>query len=118
MPPDMHGVVTSYQQVALSADAIRAEGKQAHLPDTVAYPSCNVAGKPITDGARARCFAQYMRIHTLEITKGVPYALMGRFVAKPGAPNSTTSHCSPTSSEPTGSANSGATHIAAPSPNC
>ena len=31
MPPDMHGVVTSYQQVALSADAIRAEAGGAHV---------------------------------------------------------------------------------------
>jgi superfamily II DNA or RNA helicase len=31
MPPDMHGVVTSYQQVAISADAIRAEAGGAHV---------------------------------------------------------------------------------------
>ncbi len=31
MPPDMHGVVTSYQQVSLSADAIRAEAAGAHV---------------------------------------------------------------------------------------
>ncbi len=31
MPPDMHGVVTSYQQVALSADAIRAQAAGAHV---------------------------------------------------------------------------------------
>ena len=31
MPPDMHGVVTSYQQVAMSAAAIRAESRGAHV---------------------------------------------------------------------------------------
>ncbi len=31
MPPDMHGIVTSYQQVALSADAIRAQAAGAHV---------------------------------------------------------------------------------------
>ena len=31
MPPDMHGVVTSYQQVAMSAEAIRAEAAGAHV---------------------------------------------------------------------------------------
>ena len=31
MPPDMHGVVTSYQQIAMSADAIRAEAGGAHV---------------------------------------------------------------------------------------
>jgi hypothetical protein len=29
-----------------------------------------------------------MRIHTLEATHGVPYALMGRYTAKPDAPKS------------------------------
>ena len=31
MPPDMHGVVTTYQQIAMSADAIRAEAAGAHV---------------------------------------------------------------------------------------
>ncbi len=31
MPPDMHGVVTSYQQVSMSADAIRAQATGAHV---------------------------------------------------------------------------------------
>jgi hypothetical protein len=66
--------------------AIAAEAKQAKLPDTVALPTCSVAGKDVTTGANARCFAQYMRIHTLEATGGYTYAEMGRYQAKPDAP--------------------------------
>ncbi len=68
--------------------AIAQEAKQAKLPDTIALPTCNVAGKAITNGTRARCFAQYMRIHTLEATGGYTYAEMGRFQALPNAPKS------------------------------
>jgi F0F1-type ATP synthase membrane subunit c/vacuolar-type H+-ATPase subunit K len=52
----------------------------------VTLPTCSVAGQAVNNGDRARCFAQYMRIHTLEATQGVPYALMGRYTAKPGTP--------------------------------
>jgi hypothetical protein len=45
-----------------------------------------VAGKAINSGERARVFAQYMRIHTLEATGGYTYAQMGRFQANPDAP--------------------------------
>src|SRR2546422_7568884 len=40
----------------------------------------------LSNGDRARAFAGYMRIHTLEATGGLTYARMGRFVAKPGTP--------------------------------
>jgi len=46
----------------------------------------DVAGKPITSGARARAFASYMRIHTLEATGNLTYSQLGRYTAKPGAP--------------------------------
>src|SRR5262249_45798840 len=59
--------------------AIAKEAKDAKLPDTIALPTCSVAGKEVTDGTSARCFAQYMRIHTLEATGGYTYAEMGRF---------------------------------------
>jgi hypothetical protein len=54
----------------------------------VALPTCNVADKAVDSGANARCFAQYMRIHTLEATRGFTYAEMGRYQAKPDAPKS------------------------------
>jgi F0F1-type ATP synthase membrane subunit c/vacuolar-type H+-ATPase subunit K len=66
--------------------AIATEAKQAKLPASIALPTCNVAGKAIDSGSEARCFAQYMRIHTLEATGGFTYAQMGRFQAKPDAP--------------------------------
>lgn len=68
--------------------AIAGEAKQANLPDTIALPSCNVAGKDINNGERARCFAQYMRIHTLEATGGYTYSQMGRYQATKDAPAS------------------------------
>ena len=80
------------EQIVGSGDmtpaAIAAEAKQAKLPDTIALPTCTVAGKDIVDGARSRCFAQYMRIHTLEATGGYTYSQMGRYQAKPDAPAS------------------------------
>jgi hypothetical protein len=66
---------------------IAKEAKDAHLTN-VSLPSCNVAGKAIDTGAKAHCFAQYMRIHTLESTKGFTYSQMGIYTAKPDAPHS------------------------------
>jgi hypothetical protein len=50
------------------------------------FPTCSVAGKAVTNGSTARCFAQYMRIHALEASGGFTYAQMGMYVAKPGTP--------------------------------
>jgi hypothetical protein len=72
----------------MTPSAIKAEAKQAGLPASIKLPTASVAGQPINDGSRARIFAQYMRIHTLEATHGFTYAQMGRFAAKPGAPAS------------------------------
>lgn len=55
-------------------------------PTPVSVPGCSVAGKAVDTGDRARCFASYMRIHTLEASGGLTYSQMGRFVAKPGTP--------------------------------
>jgi hypothetical protein len=64
---------------------IAKEAKQAGLSG-VKLPTVAVAGKAIDSGPRARAFASYMRIHTLEATGGYTYAQMGRFTAKPGTP--------------------------------
>ena len=69
--------------------AIKGEAAKAGLKN-IALPTCTVAGKTVTSGARARCFAQYMRIHTLEATGGLTYAQMGRYQALPTAPKSAT----------------------------
>lgn len=61
--------------------AIAAEAKDAGLPASLALPTVDLAGKPIDTGDRARAFASYMRIHTLELTGGLTYSQMGRFVA-------------------------------------
>jgi hypothetical protein len=47
-------------------------------------PTCSVAGKPIDDGASARCFAQYMRVDALIATGGKTYAQMPRYGSKDG----------------------------------
>ena len=79
------------EQIVGSADmtpaAIKAEAAKAGLKD-ISLPSKSVAGKTITSGDRARTFAQYMRIHTLEATGGYTYAQMGRFTALPTTPKS------------------------------
>jgi hypothetical protein len=50
----------------MSPSAIAAEAKKAGLPASIDLPTVDVAGKPINTGERARAFASYMRIHTLE----------------------------------------------------
>jgi hypothetical protein len=62
---------------------IKAEAAQAGLTN-VKFPTRSVAGKAITNGADARTFAQYMRIHALEATGGVPYAQMPRYATADG----------------------------------
>lgn len=67
---------------------VAASARQAGLPDTIPLPTCSVAGKDIVTGERARCFAQYMRIHTLEQTGGHTYSQVGAYKARPDAPAS------------------------------
>jgi hypothetical protein len=64
---------------------IAKEAKDAGLTN-VKLPTVSVAGLAINSGPRARAFASYMRIHTLEASGGFTYAEMGRFMAKPDAP--------------------------------
>jgi hypothetical protein len=89
-----HNTVTSelkQQQITGTPDmtpaAITAEVNKAGLKN-VSIPSCDVAGKAITSGSDARCFAQYMNIHALLATGGYVYSQMGIYTAKPGAPKS------------------------------
>jgi hypothetical protein len=64
---------------------IKAEALKAGLKN-VKFPTCSVANKAVTNGTTGRCFAQYMRIHTLEATGGFVYSQMGIYIAKPGTP--------------------------------
>jgi len=81
-----------FQQITgtpdMSPSAIKAEVAGQKWAANYALPTCTVAGVAITNGDQARCFGQYMKVHTLEATQGVPYALMGRYLAKPDAPAS------------------------------
>jgi len=80
-----------WEQITGSPDmtptAIKGEAQKAGLNlSKITLPTCTVANQVVTNGTRARCFAQYMRIHALEATGGFVYAQMGMYVAKPGTP--------------------------------
>jgi hypothetical protein len=79
------------QQIVGSGDmtpaGITAEAQKAGLKN-VSIPTCSVANTAVTNGATARCFAQYMQIHALEATGGFFYSQMGQFTAKAGTPKS------------------------------
>jgi hypothetical protein len=62
---------------------IKAEAAKAGLTN-VKFPTRSIARKAIANGTDARTFAQYMRIHTLEATGGVPYAQMPRYATADG----------------------------------
>jgi hypothetical protein len=68
----------------MTPSGIAAEAKAAHLPSSIPLPTCSVANQKITTGSQARCFAQYMQIHTYEATGGVPYAQMPRYASADG----------------------------------
>ncbi len=49
-------------------------------------PDCDVADKPIDSSSRARCFAEYMRVHALEASGGKTYSQLARYVDAQGNP--------------------------------
>lgn len=53
-------------------------------PGGASLPTCDVANEPITTGAEARCFADWMRVHALEGTGGKTFSQMGRFLDADG----------------------------------
>lgn len=63
---------------------IAQEAKQAGLPASIKLPTCSVANLPVNSGSRARCFADYMRIHAYEATGGTTYAQMPRYASPDG----------------------------------
>jgi hypothetical protein len=58
----------------MNPSATAIEAKAAGLPKSITLPTCSVAGKTVENGATARCFASYMRIHALESTGGLVYS--------------------------------------------
>ena len=67
----------------MTPKAIAVAAKDAGLTN-VELPSCSVAGEAVDSGSKAKCFAEYMRIHALEATGGKTYAQMPRFVTANG----------------------------------
>ena len=63
--------------------AIKKEAASAGLKN-ITFPTCSVANESINTGSEAKCFASYMRIHTLEATGGLTYSQMGRYLDKNG----------------------------------
>jgi hypothetical protein len=72
----------------MTPETVAEEVEEADLAVEPELPDCEVAGEEIDNGDKARCFAQYVRVHALESTGGYTYAQMGRFEAKPNAPES------------------------------
>ena len=72
-------VGTPDMKPSLIAVAVKEAGLQ-----NVEIPTCDVAGKAITNGSEAKCFAGYMRIHALEATGGKTYAQMPQYATADG----------------------------------
>ncbi len=68
----------------MTPKSIAAEAKAAGLPASIKLPTCTVANLPVDSGNRARCFADYMRIHAYEATGGQTYSQMGRYATADG----------------------------------
>jgi hypothetical protein len=66
----------------MTPSLIAVAAKKAGL--TAVLPTCDVAGKAITNGGDAKCFASYMRIHALEATGGQTYAQMPQYATADG----------------------------------
>jgi hypothetical protein len=63
---------------------IAIDAKKANLPANVKLPTVDIANKAINTGDRARAFASYMRIHTLEASGGLTYSQMPRYATTDG----------------------------------
>jgi hypothetical protein len=90
------GVVAIYMGVdgrSTVQDSLKQEQIYFGAADdpAVAEHASQWADEQVTNGDQARAFALVMREHTLESTKGLTYAQMGRFVsaAKPDDPKGT-----------------------------
>jgi hypothetical protein len=66
----------------MTPEETRTAVEGAGLTDKIEIPDCSVAGDAVDNGAAAKCFADYMRVHALEATGGLTYAEMPRLVFK------------------------------------
>jgi hypothetical protein len=85
-PKAIAGEVASAKkaQTALIAK-LHAAGVQI-TASPINTPGCSVAGTLVSNGDQARCFAEYMRVHTFGATSGLTYSQMGRYVALANTP--------------------------------
>jgi hypothetical protein len=83
-PTGIAGEVTAAKAAQSKLVATLQKAGVQVTPSPIETPGCSVAGKLVSSGDRARCFAEYMRIHTFSATSGLTYSQMGRYVAKPG----------------------------------
>jgi hypothetical protein len=67
----------------MTPQAIAKAADEAGLQN-VELPTCSVADEVVDTGEEAKCFAEYMRIHSLEATGGKTYAQMPRFATADG----------------------------------
>jgi hypothetical protein len=67
----------------MTPSLIAQKTKEAGLTN-ITLPTCDVAGKAVTNGGDAKCFASYMRIHALEATGGKTFAQMPQFATADG----------------------------------
>ena len=81
--------ITKEATDGMTPDKIAEDAKQAGLPATIELPTCSVEGDDIDSAPRARCFAEYMRIHALESTGGLTYSELGRYASEDGDPKGT-----------------------------
>ena len=75
------------EKIEGSPDMTPEETRKAVAEANVAgieVPGCSVAGEMVDTGTEAKCFADYMRVHTLESTGGRTYSQMGRFLTEDG----------------------------------
>ena len=87
------GIAASIVVIAFGAGAIYTgiDGRQQVRSDLaremiVGTPDSSIPGQKVDTGAEARAFADVMRHHTLDATKGQTYAQMGRFLDATGQP--------------------------------
>jgi len=94
--------ITKEATVGMTPSKIAAEAKDAGLPATIPLPTCSVEGQNIDSSSKARCFAQYMRVHALEASGGLTYSQMGRYAVENGSPLGTNDYASAATDPKTG----------------
>jgi hypothetical protein len=68
----------------MTPKAAASEAKAAGLSKSITLPTCTGAGKTVDNGATARCFASYMRIHALVSTGGLVYSQIPQYATANG----------------------------------